>query len=190
MRFFFLFFLIIQCSGLFAQFDHTTGEEILQGIKFRENRRDHSIFRDYPVRNVGPVVQGGRISDIAVNRDNVKEFYIAFASGGVFKTRNNGITFLPVFDNQGALTIGDICVSPSDPDIIWVGTGENNSSRSSYAGSGVYKSMDGGISWEFQGLESTQHTGRIIIHPTDPEIIWVADMGNLYSHNYYFHRLN
>jgi len=166
-----------------AQHNFTSGEQILQSIKDRELKRVNSIFKNYPVRSVGPVVQGGRISDIAVSPNNTKEFYIAFASGGVFKTQNNGITFEPVFDHQSALTIGDICVAPSNPEIIWVGTGENNSSRSSYAGSGVYKSLDAGVNWQFVGLESTQHTGRIIIHPDDPDIVWVATMGNLYTHN-------
>jgi len=178
---FILFFGL--ATGTSGQSRYTSGEEILQSIRERENKRDNSIFKNYPVRNVGPVVQGGRISDIAVNSRNTRQYYIAFASGGVFKTGNNGITFRSVFDHQGALTIGDICLAPSDPEIIWVGTGENNSSRSSYAGSGVYRSVDGGATWEFKGLESTQHTGRIIIHPDDPDIVWVAAMGNLYTHN-------
>ena len=179
--FFILTILVTQL--VYGQQSYTSGAEILKSIEHRSENKDHSIYSNYPVKNVGPVVQGGRISDIAVNKSNTKEFYIAFASGGVFKTTNNGITFDPVFDNQGALTIGDICLSPSNDKIIWVGTGENNSSRSSYAGSGVYKSLNGGESWEFMGLESTQHIGRIIIHPEDPDIVWVAAMGNLYTHN-------
>jgi len=179
--FFIPFFLSSQLG--FGQQSYTTGSEILNSIESRIINKDLSIYSNYPVRNVGPVVQGGRITDIAVNESNTKEFYIAFASGGVFKTSNNGITFNPVFDNQGALTIGDICLSASNDQMLWVGTGENNSSRSSYAGSGVYKSMNGGDSWEFMGLESTQHIGRIIIHPDNPDIVWVAAMGNLYTHN-------
>jgi len=167
----------------FGQDPSTTGDEILKSISQREIKMKGSIYSEFPVRNVGPVVQGGRITDIAVNPRKAKQYYIAFASGGIFKTENNGITFVPIFDNQGALTVGDISISPSDPNILWVGTGENNSSRSSYAGSGVYKSMDAGESWDFMGLESTEHIGRIVIHPENPDIIWVASMGNLYSHN-------
>lgn len=181
-----LYFLIAICLTAFiayAQPDHTSGEDLLKGIEKRQNNKTNSPYSNYPARNVGPVVQGGRITDIAVNESAPKKFFIAFASGGVFKTANNGITFHPVFDNQGALTIGDICLSPSDENIIWVGTGENNSSRSSYAGSGVYRSTDGGFTWEFRGLEHTQHIGRIIVHPSDPDIVWVAAMGNLYTHN-------
>ncbi len=166
-----------------AQAHYTTGNDLLKSIQERELKRENSIFKKYPVRNVGPVVQGGRITDLAVNPRNPKQYYLAFASGGVFKTENNGITFHPIFDHQGTLTIGDICLAPSDAEIIWVGTGENNSSRSSYAGSGIYKSLDGGRTWEFAGLESIQHTGRIIIHPENPNIVWVAAMGNLYTHN-------
>ncbi len=183
MRIVVIMLFYMTCGIAYGQPGYTTGSEILDGIAIREQKRNTSIFKHYPVRNVGPVVQGGRITDIAVSPVEDKEFYIAFASGGVFKTINNGISFEPVFDNQGALTIGDICLAPSDPEIIWVGTGENNSSRSSYAGSGVYKSSDGGQTWAFSGLEDIQHTGRIIIHPLNPDIVWVAAMGNLYTHN-------
>jgi len=140
-------------------------------------------FLTYPVRNVGPVVQGARIVDIDVNTKNINEFYIAFASGGLYKTVNNGNTFIPVFDNQGSLTIGDIAVAPSNPNIVYVGSGENNSSRSSYAGDGIYKSDDAGKSWKHIGLTETQHIGRVIVHPENPSVVWVAAMGGLYSNN-------
>ncbi|MGD9329478.1 MAG: glycosyl hydrolase, partial [Cyclobacteriaceae bacterium] len=183
-KFFWIFTLAILVTEIgYGQQSYTSGTEILNSVERRSGNKDLSIYSNYPVRNVGPVVQGGRITDIAVNASNTKEFYVAFASGGVFRTSNNGITFDPVFDNQGALTIGDICLSPTNDQVLWVGTGENNSSRSSYAGSGVYKSSDAGGSWEFMGLEATQHIGRIIIHPDNPDIVWVAAMGNLYTHN-------
>ena len=180
------FLLILICQLTYitrGQQQYTTGREILNSIEERKTNYKNTIYTNYPVRNVGPVVQGGRITDIAVNENNTKEFYIAFASGGVFKTINNGISFNPIFDNQGTLTIGDICLAPSDEKILWVGTGENNSSRSSYSGSGIYKSIDGGKSWVFMGLEATQHIGRIIVHPDNPEIVWVAATGNLYTHS-------
>ena len=140
-------------------------------------------FKNYPSRSVGPVIQGARIVDIAVNPSDQHEFYIGFASGGVFKTINNGMTFFPVFDEQGSITIGDMAIAPSEPSIIYVGTGENNSSRSSYAGDGIYRSNDGGSSWTNIGLPNTQHIGRILVHPNDPNVVWVAAMGGLYSDN-------
>ena len=140
-------------------------------------------FKNYPSRSVGPVIQGARIVDIAVNPSDQHEFYIGFASGGVFKTINNGMTFFPVFDEQGSITIGDMAIAPSEPSIIYVGTGENNSSRSSYAGDGIYRSNDGGSSWTNIGLSNTQHIGRILVHPNDPNVVWVAAMGGLYSDN-------
>lgn len=161
----------------------TTPNERAESIEQRQQMRQQSIFKEYPVRNVGPVVMGGRITDLAVQDDSARKFYVAFASGGVFETKNSGNTMEPIFDHQGTLTIGDIAISKADDDILWVGTGENNSSRSSYAGTGVYKSTDGGENWEFTGLSGSQHTGRIVTHPSNPDVAWVASMGPLYSMN-------
>ncbi len=161
----------------------TTSEERSESIEKRQMMRQQSIFSEYPVRNVGPVVMSGRVTDIAVHEDNPRNFYVAYASGGVFKTTNSGNTMTPIFDNLGALTIGDIAISRADESILWVGTGENNSSRSSYSGTGIYKSTDGGNSWEYAGLRGSQHIGRIITHPTDPDVAWVASLGPLYSMN-------
>jgi len=158
-------------------------EEMWQAVKDHKNLRENSIFKDYPTRNIGPTVMGGRVVDVDKHPNEANTFYVAYASGGLFKTSNNGGTFEPIFDNQARLTIGDIAISPANPDIIWVGTGENNSSRSSYAGFGIYKTTDGGKTWEHLGLENTQHIGRIIAHPTDPNIAWVASLGALYSTN-------
>ncbi len=118
---------------------------------------------------------------MAVNEKNPRIYYVGYSSGGVFRTVNNGNTFEAVFDHQRALGIGDIALAPSNPDILWVGTGENNSSRSSYAGAGVYKSTDAGKTWQFTGLGATQHIGRIVLHPTKPDVVWVAAIGALYS---------
>lgn len=161
----------------------TTPDERTQSIEQRHEMRQQSVFKEYPVRNVGPVVMSGRVTDLAVHDDNARKFYVAFASGGVFKTENSGNSMEPIFDHQGTLTIGDITISQADDNILWVGTGENNSSRSSYAGTGVYKSTDGGENWEFAGLRGSQHIGRIVTHPNDPDIAWVASMGPLYSVN-------
>lgn len=161
----------------------TSPDQLSQAIRHRQQMRAASIFKNYPVRNVGPIVMGGRVTDLAVNEDHPSTFYVAYASGGVFKTTNRGNTMKPIFDNQGSLTIGDIALSRADNDVIWVGTGEKNSSRSSYAGAGVYRSTDGGQSWEFAGLRGSQHIARIVTHPTNPDIAWAASMGALYTHN-------
>lgn len=160
----------------------TSQSELEASIKQRDKLKANSAFKHYPVRNVGPVVMSGRVSDIAVHPENSRIFYVGYGSGGVFKTENSGNTMTPIFDHQDALGIGDIAISKANPDVIWVGTGENNSSRSTYAGAGVYKSMDAGSSWEFVGLRNIHHTGRIITHPTDVNTAWVAAVGPLYSY--------
>lgn len=171
--------VLVTCSFSVAQ---SSQEDIKNSYAQRKQLANSSILQNYPVRNVGPVVQGGRVTDIAVNPNNSKEYYVAYASGGVFKTVNNGITFDPVFEDQDALGIGDIALAPSNPTIIYVGTGEKNSSRSSYAGSGVYKSADGGETWSNIGLTGIHHTSRVIVHPANPNTVWVASLGALYSH--------
>ena len=161
----------------------STGEEIVESIRLRKQMRENSILKNYPVRSIGPVVQGARIVDIAVDPSDIHTYYVCYASGGVFKTKNNGVSFNPVFDNQGALTIGDMALAPSNAKILYVGTGEKNSSRSSYAGSGVYKSLDAGQTWTHLGLDNTQHISRVLVHPDNPDIVWVASLGALYSKN-------
>ncbi|RUA31763.1 MAG: glycosyl hydrolase, partial [Bacteroidetes bacterium] len=168
---------------LLSQVEPTDAKSILEGIENRKKLAESSVLKNYPARNVGPVIQGARIVDIAVNQNNIKEFYIAYATVGVFHKKNNAKRYVQIFDNVGALTLGDIALAPSDENILYVGTGENNSSRSSYAGSGIYKSTDKGQSWEHIGLPGSQHIGRIVVHPEDPNTVWVASMGGLYSDN-------
>jgi photosystem II stability/assembly factor-like uncharacterized protein len=159
----------------------TTEAEWSASMQRRKALEAQSILREYPVRNIGPTVQGGRIVDIEVNLSNPHQYYLAFGSGGIFRTRNNGITFEPVFDNNDALGIGDFALSQSNPEIIYVGTGEKNSSRSTYAGSGMYKTTDGGKTWQHLGLAGTHHIGRVVIHPGDNNTVWVAAVGPLYT---------
>jgi photosystem II stability/assembly factor-like uncharacterized protein len=174
--------------GLWGHVSHaqqikpTSSREMRTAVTQHESLLADSPLRNYPARNIGPTNMSGRIVDIEVT-DDFKTYYIAAASGGVWKTEDNGQTFDPIFDNQGALGIGDMAISKSNNDIIWVGTGENNSSRSTYAGSGVYKSTDGGKTWEWMGLPHSQHIGQIQIHPTNPDVVWIASMGSLYSRN-------
>jgi photosystem II stability/assembly factor-like uncharacterized protein len=162
----------------------TSTEQLMNSVQERNEHRAQSILHSYPIRNVGPVTMSGRVSDIAVHPDTARIFYVGFGSAGIFKTTNGGATMQPVFDNQGgAMGIGDIAISNSNPNILWAGTGENNSSRSTYAGTGVYKTTDAGNTWTLMGLEGTQHIGRIIIHPENPDVVWVGSMGALYSQN-------
>ncbi len=134
-------------------------------------------------RSIGPTRQGGRYVDFAVVEDQPTVFYAALASGGVWKTNNNGQTFTSIFDNAGAISIGDIAVDPTNTDVIWVGTGEANNSRTVYYGDGIYKSTDGGETWTNMGLKMSQHVGRIVIHPENTNTVWVAAEGPLYSNN-------
>lgn len=173
--------LLSLVSPLFAQ--PSIEADLAKSYQLRKKMSDESILKEYAARNIGPTVQGGRIVDMAVNNRNPKEFYVAYASGGVFKTINNGITFEPIFDNNDAIGVGDIALSQSDPDILYVGTGEKNSSRSSYAGSGLYKTTDGGRTWKHAGLSGTQHISRVVLHPQDNNTLWVASMGSLYTNN-------
>jgi photosystem II stability/assembly factor-like uncharacterized protein len=132
-------------------------------------------------RNVGPVVQGGRLVDMEVVPGQPYTFYAAYASGGLWKTTNNGHTFKPLFDDQPTMIMGDIAVDPNNPETIWVGTGENNSSRSSYGGMGIYRSDDGGENWRYMGLGDSDRIGRILIDPNDSDRIYVASLGKLYT---------
>lgn len=132
-------------------------------------------------RSVGPAMTSGRISDFAVNPDNPSEYYVATSSGGVWKTTNKGVTFRPIFDRQGSYSIGCITMDPSNHNVIWVGTGENNNQRSVAYGDGVYKSTDGGKSWKNVGLKNSEHVGMIKVDPRDSDVVWVAAYGPLWS---------
>ncbi|RFT16029.1 MAG: Glycosyl hydrolase, BNR repeat precursor [Candidatus Saccharicenans subterraneus] len=146
-------------------------------------RLNESLFQAVKYRSIGPTRQSGRFVDFAVPRQKPFTFYAATASGGLWKTVNNGLTFEPIFDHERVVSIGDIEVAPSSPEVIWVGTGEANNSRSTYWGDGVYKSTDGGKTWKNMGLKDTHHIGRILIDPVNPDVVYVAALGHLYSEN-------
>ena len=160
----------------------TLSSERLEGYLKRISLEENSIVKNIQFRNIGPTVMSGRVVDFAVNPDDPSHFYVAYASGGLWETKNNGNSFNPIFDNQMVMTIGDIEVD-WEKDIIYVGTGEKNSSRSSYSGNGIYKSSNGGKNWEYLGLDDSHHIGRIVLHPDNSDIIWVASLGHLYSEN-------
>ncbi|NUM31606.1 MAG: glycosyl hydrolase [Bacteroidetes bacterium] len=139
-------------------------------------------FVNIPFESVGPTIMSGRVTDIEINPNNPIEMFVAYASGGVWYSCNNGQSFKPVFDNQHSITVGDIAVNWNEF-TLWVGTGENNSSRSSYAGTGIYYTSDTGKTWIHCGLAETQHIGRVLLHPSQKNIIYVAAMGHLNSAN-------
>jgi photosystem II stability/assembly factor-like uncharacterized protein len=134
-------------------------------------------------RNIGPAVLGGRTVDFAVASDNADIIYAATATGGVWKTTNRGATWDPVFEREGTASVGAVAVAPTNPNIVWVGTGEAWNARSESWGDGIYKSENGGKSWKRMGLEASQHIGRILVHPADPNIVYVAALGALWGGN-------
>lgn len=143
---------------------------------------DESLFANLEYREIGPTRQSGRFVDIAVPTDDPHTFYIATASGHLWKTTNRGITFEVLFDDQpDVFSIGAVAVAPSNSNILYLGSGEANNSRSSYWGNGVYKSTDAGETWSNVGLPESQHVGRIVVHPTNPDVVYVAALGPLYS---------
>ncbi|HMP87945.1 MAG TPA: hypothetical protein PKE63_11745, partial [Lacibacter sp.] len=140
-------------------------------------------FKSLQPRNIGPAGMSGRVTAIDAVYTNPDIIYVGGASAGVWKTSNGGATWQSLFDDQPLLNIGALKIQQSNPDVIWVGTGEVNSSRSSYAGTGIIKSTNGGKTWQHLGLGESHHIGRIILHPTNPDIAWVAVLGHLYSPN-------
>lgn len=142
-----------------------------------------SSFKHMLWRPVGPRKQGGRIESIAVPPGATSTIYAGVGSGNLWKTVNNGTTWTPIFEQESSFSIGDVAVAPSNHDIVWVGTGEELMARSSYAGTGVFKSTDAGKTWENMGLEDTHHIGQILIDPRDADIVYVAAIGHLYSDN-------
>jgi len=140
-----------------------------------------STFSGLKMRNIGPAFMSGRIADIQIVPDDPSTWYVAVGSGGVWKTDNAGTTWKPLFDKQTSYSIGTIALDPSNANTIWVGTGENTGGRHNGFGDGVYKSSDGGASWKNLGLKTSEHISKIIVHPKNPDIIFVASQGPLWS---------
>jgi photosystem II stability/assembly factor-like uncharacterized protein len=132
-------------------------------------------------RSVGPALTSGRVADIAIHPSDINTWYVAAASGGVWKTTNHGTTFSPIFDSYDSYSIGCVSIAPSNHNTVWVGTGENNNQRSASYGDGVYKSLDGGNSFVNMGLKKSERIGSIVIHPSNENIIWVAAYGSVWS---------
>jgi len=165
-----------------AQQPPSKADLVHNALQQKEEMKQNSLVKNVPFTNIGPTIMSGRVTDLAVNPDNTTEFYVAYASGGVWHTVNNGTTFTPVLDTSNTQNVGDIAVDWKSR-TIWVGTGENNSSRSSYAGIGILKSNDNGKTWENVGLKDSHHIGRILINPNNPDEVVVGVTGHLYSSN-------
>ena len=138
----------------------------ISGLKFRE---------------IGPATMGGRIDDIEVAPNDGRTIYVATAAGGILKSTNGGTSWINLFDKESVPSVGDIAISPSNPSIIWAGSGEANNRQSSSWGNGIYRSLDAGKTWKLMGLNGTMHIGRIVVHPTNPDVVWVAAEGNLWA---------
>jgi len=142
-----------------------------------------SSVRNLTFREIGPAVTGGRIADLAVVESKPQVFYVGTASGGLWKTENHGASWVPLFDEQPTASIGDVTLAPSNPNVVWVGTGEPQNRQSSPWGAGVFKSTDAGRTWRSVGLEDTRHIARIVVHPRDPAVAYVAAVGHLWGPN-------
>jgi photosystem II stability/assembly factor-like uncharacterized protein len=138
-------------------------------------------FSGLKMRSIGPAFTSGRIADIVIHPENNNIWYVAAGSGGVWKTENSGITWKPIFDKQPVYSIGCITIDPNNPHTVWVGTGENVGGRHVGFGDGIYRSDDDGVNWTDMGLKESQHISKIIIHPKNSDIIWVAAQGPLWS---------
>lgn len=167
-----------------AQVKPTPATERMKSIQQRKALQQQSMVNHITFRNIGPSIMSGRVVDIEVNPADPTEFYVAYATGGLWYTTNNGQSFTSIFDSEDVLGIGDIAINWNAKNrTIWLGSGEVNSSRSSYAGIGVYKSSNNGKTWEYVGLPESHHIGKIQLHPSNPDIVWVAVLGHLYSPN-------
>jgi photosystem II stability/assembly factor-like uncharacterized protein len=161
----------------------TSAEARLEAWRARRSLEAASPFPDFRWRPVGPRLSGGRIESIALSPASPHAYYVGAGAGNLWKTTNAGTTWTPIFDDQPTFSIGAVAVASTDPGIVWLGTGEILMARSSYAGIGVFRSTDGGASWEHMGLAETHHIGRVLIHPRDPDVVYVAAMGHLFGPN-------
>jgi len=167
-----IIFILTSYSNIFAEENKKTD---------KNKKENSSIYSGLKFRSIGPALMSGRISDIVIHPENENLWYVTAGSGGVWKTENSGTTWKSIFDGQKSYSIGCISLDPQNPNIIWVGTGENVGGRHVAYGDGIYKSEDGGESWKNMGLKKSEHLSKIIIHPKNSNIIWVASQGPLWS---------
>ena len=179
--------LLVFLAGMLAAFGQshlqaTSAKDRMDGETRRKKLADESLIANIPFRSVGPTIMSGRVNDLVANPDKPSEFYVAYASGGLWYTKNNGQSFVCISDKLPHTFAGAVSVNWKDR-IVWLGTGEPNALRSSYAGTGVYKTRDNGKNWEYLGLPESHRIGKIELHPTNSDIAWVAVLGHLYSFN-------
>ncbi|UAB81783.1 glycosyl hydrolase [Marixanthomonas sp. SCSIO 43207] len=177
-----LFLFSIFFISAFSQQPATSKAELENAIQQRESLSKTSLVKNLPFKNIGPTVMSGRVVDLAVNPNNPTEFYVGYASGGVWYTNNNGTSLKPILDNTVTQNVGSLAVDWKNK-TIWVGTGEVNASRSSYAGVGLLKSTDKGKTWQNMGLKDSHHISKILINPNNSDEVVVSVVGHLYSTN-------
>ncbi|MDH4258554.1 MAG: hypothetical protein OEV50_07045, partial [Candidatus Aminicenantes bacterium] len=157
-------------------------QESKKNSSFEESIR-LDLFKNLVWRNIGPANMMGRVTDVEGVSGNGNIVYVGTASGGIWKTENGGVTWIPIFDDQPVASIGDLALEPGNPDVVYAGTGESNVRNSVSFGNGVYKSPDGGKTWWHMGLEDTEHISRIVINPKNPEVIYVGALGHAFGPN-------
>ncbi len=175
---------VAAASGKKDQKKDAKPEEKKEESKKEEEKKpgmNADTFSGLKFRSIGPGVSSGRVMSIAVNPKKTSEFYVGVASGGVWKTVNDGTTWIPLFDGQGSYSIGWVALDPNDPSVVWVGAGESNSQRSVAYGDGIYRSDDGGKDWKNLGLNKSEHIGRVVIDPRDSKVVYVAAEGPLWG---------
>jgi len=173
--------LFLGCAILISMLTFAQKQKKQEAAPDKNDPWKAETFNGLAFRSIGPAKTSGRVVDLAVNPNSPKEYYVAAASGGVWKTSNGGISYNPVFDNEGSYSIGCVRIDPNNTNVVWVGTGENNNQRSVAYGDGVYKSEDGGKSWKNMGLKNSEHTGMIAIDPKNSNTVYVAAYGPLWS---------
>lgn len=177
---FFSTLLIFVSISIIAQ---TSAKDRLASWDLHQKMEQESPYKDMKWITTGPVKQGGRIESIACPANDPSTIYVGVGSGNLWKTENNGTTWKAIFDEESAFAIGAVAVAPSDPNIVWVGTGEILMARSSYSGTGVFKSTNAGETWEHMGLPESHHVGRVLIDPVDPNIVYVSALGHSFTYN-------
>ncbi|MDT5296672.1 MAG: hypothetical protein QOJ76_3552, partial [Acidobacteriota bacterium] len=174
--------VVLLCLASFASAQQQTATPAASPTP--ENPEDAATeiksFERLEWRNIGPANMGGRIADIEGVAGNPNIVYVATASGGLFKTTNGGVKWTPLFERQGSISIGDIALEPGNPDVVWLGAGESAVRNSVSFGDGVYKSTDGGKTWAHMGLRDTEHVSKVLIHPRNPDVVYVGAQGHAY----------
>jgi photosystem II stability/assembly factor-like uncharacterized protein len=180
--FFLSLFSFLVLTTVYAQQPATSAMDVEKALQQKETLAETSLVKNLPFKNIGPTIMSGRVVDLAVNPNNPTEFYVGYASGGVWHTKNNGTTFNPILDSSPTQNVGSLAVDWKNG-VIWVGTGEVNSSRSSYAGIGLLQSSDNGVAWNVMGLQDSHHISKIILNPNNTNELVVSALGHLYSTN-------